>query len=200
MKYRPCSSPPHLFERKNSVKDRAVTDTRKSEDRRHTSMPVFTKEKPSQMKIKNALSLRGTLTVPGDKSISHRSVMLGAIAEGDTVVHGFLYSADCLATIDCFRRMGVKIEELRGEAGENVLIVHGRGRRGLKAPDESLDAMNSGTTVRLLSGILAGQSFSSPGRTVLQLLHKGRRLSLKAPDETHHRAPPGNGCPHRFGK
>ena len=154
-------SPPHLFERKNSVKDRAVTDTRKSEDRRHTSMPVFTKEKPSQMKIKNALSLRGTLTVPGDKSISHRSVMLGAIAEGDTVVHGFLNSADCLATIDCFRRMGVKIEELRGEAGENVLIVHGRGRRGLKAPDESLDAMNSGTTVRLLSGILAGQSFSS---------------------------------------
>ena len=124
-------------------------------------MPVFTKEKPSQMKIKNALSLRGTLTVPGDKSISHRSVMLGAIAEGDTVVHGFLNSADCLATIDCFRRMGVKIEELRGEAGENVLIVHGRGRRGLKAPDESLDAMNSGTTVRLLSGILAGQSFSS---------------------------------------
>ncbi len=117
-------SPPHLFERKNSVKDRAVTDTRKSEDRRHTSMPVFTKEKPSQMKIKNALSLRGTLTVPGDKSISHRSVMLGAIAEGDTVVHGFLSSADCLATIDCFRRMGVKIEELRGEAGENVLIVH----------------------------------------------------------------------------
>ena len=95
------------------------------------------------MKIKNALSLRGTLTVPGDKSISHRSVMLGAIAEGDTVVHGFLYSADCLATIDCFRRMGVKIEELRGEAGENVLIVHGRGRRGLKAPDESLDAMES---------------------------------------------------------
>ena len=111
--------------------------------------------------IQKASGLRGTVTVPGDKSVSHRSVMIGAIAEGDTVVRGFLKSADCLATIDCFRRMGIEIEETGGE--DPLLIIHGRGLRGLQGSDEitSLYAANSGTTVRLMSGILAGQGFVS---------------------------------------
>ena len=120
--------------------------------------------------IKNVSSLRGTLQVPGDKSISHRSIMLGAIAEGDTYVRGFLKSADCLATIDCFRRMGIVIESQKGDQthfpdlmpDESTLVIHGKGLRGLSAPEGiELYAANSGTTVRLLSGILAGQNFSS---------------------------------------
>ncbi len=118
-------------------------------------------------KIERSGALRGTLTVPGDKSISHRSIMLGAIAEGDTYVRGFLKSADCLATIDCFRKMGIGIEEkvgdrshfLDAEENEPILVVHGSGLRGLKDPGVTLDAGNSGTTVRLLTGILAGQDF-----------------------------------------
>lgn len=118
-------------------------------------------------KIQKAPALKGVLSVPGDKSISHRSVMLGAISEGDTYVRGFLKSADSLATIDCFEKMGIRIEEMHGpsshfpEAGsdEPVLIIHGNGLKGLKEPNVTLNAMNSGTTVRLLSGILAGQNF-----------------------------------------
>ena len=121
-------------------------------------------------KIEKVHALGGTISVPGDKSISHRSVMLGAIAEGDTYVRGFLKSADCMATIGCFRKMGIRIEERHGEArryfgdageDESVLIIHGNGLRGLRDPGGTLDAMNSGTTVRLLSGILAGQNFVS---------------------------------------
>ncbi len=133
--------------------------------------------------ISRASRLHGTISVPGDKSVSHRSVMLGAIAEGDTLVRGFLRSADCLSTIECFRRLGVRIEEKRsgaplyGEAGEPVLVIHGVGLRGLSAPDGvTLDAGNSGTTVRLLSGILAGQHFISrlTGDSSLQRRPMGR--------------------------
>ena len=99
--------------------------------------------------------LRGTLTVPGDKSISHRAVMFGALAEGVTTIHGFLNGADCLSTIDCFRKMGVAIEEK-----EDEIFVHGKGLYGLQAPDAPLYVGNSGTTTRLISGILAGQTFS----------------------------------------
>ena len=98
--------------------------------------------------------LRGSLHVPGDKSISHRSVMFGALAKGDTEISNFLRGADCLSTISCFRSMGVDIEE----KGENVL-VHGKGLRGLRRPDGILDCGNSGTTTRLISGILAAQDF-----------------------------------------
>ncbi len=117
------------------------------------------------MKFHAMNGLRGTVKIPGDKSISHRSVLLGAIAEGDTVARGFLRSADCLATIDCFRALGISIEERteRAEDGsaENVVVVHGKGLLGLSAPTKVLDAMNSGTTVRLISGILSGQHFDS---------------------------------------
>lgn len=100
--------------------------------------------------------LRGEITVPGDKSISHRSIMFGALAQGTTRIRGFLRGADCLSSISCFRRMGIRIDD----SGDEIL-VSGRGLHGLCRPDSILDAGNSGTTVRLMSGILAGQSFSS---------------------------------------
>lgn len=108
------------------------------------------------MKIKKQTSLRGTLTVPGDKSISHRAVMFGSLAKGTTKITGFLEGADCLSTISCFRKMGINIERNNTE-----VLVHGKGLHGLCPPSEILDVGNSGTTTRLISGILAGQSFVS---------------------------------------
>lgn len=104
-------------------------------------------------KIKKAV---GQIKVPGDKSISHRAVMLGSLANGVTEISGFLKGADCISTIDCFRKMGIDIDI----NGENV-TVHGNGLRGLKKPDEMLYTGNSGTTTRLLCGILAGQNFDT---------------------------------------
>lgn len=104
-------------------------------------------------KMKKAV---GQIKVPGDKSISHRAVMLGSLANGVTEISGFLKGADCLSTIDCFRKMGIDIDI----NGENV-TVHGNGLRGLKKPDEMLYTGNSGTTTRLLCGILAGQNFDT---------------------------------------
>lgn len=103
-----------------------------------------------------AQSLRGDVTVPGDKSISHRAVMFGALADADTHITGFLMGEDCLSTISCFKKMGVSID-----VSEQEVVVHGVGLHGLKAPDELLYTGNSGTTTRLLCGILAGQPFSS---------------------------------------
>ena len=99
--------------------------------------------------------LKGEITVPGDKSISHRGIMLGALANGTTSITNFLKGADCLSTISCFQKMGIEIEET-----EREILVHGKGLHGLSAPTEILDAGNSGTTTRLISGILAGQNFS----------------------------------------
>jgi len=95
--------------------------------------------------------------VPGDKSISHRSIMLGGIASGRTEVSGFLASADCLATLEAFRAMGVQVD--RHEA--TSLTVHGRGLHGLRAPGQILDMGNAGTAIRLSMGLLAGQRFES---------------------------------------
>ena len=108
------------------------------------------------MQFTKATSLRGELTVPGDKSISHRSVMLGALAEGTTEVHGFLQGADCLSSIACFQKMGIPIEN---DTQTNIVRIHGNGLNGLTAPKAVLDVGNSGTTTRLMSGILAAQSF-----------------------------------------
>lgn len=102
-------------------------------------------------------SLTGTLRVPGDKSMSHRSVMLGSLAEGTTHVSGFLEGDDALATVAAFRAMGVTIDG----PSEGCLTIHGVGLGGLKAPNAVLDMGNSGTSMRLLSGILAGQPFDS---------------------------------------
>ena len=108
------------------------------------------------MEIKKVNKLNGTLAIPGDKSISHRAVMFGSLAEGTTRITNFLEGADCLSTISCFRKMGINIENNNGE-----ILVRGKGLHGLAAPDDVLDVGNSGTTTRLISGILAGQDFIS---------------------------------------
>lgn len=100
--------------------------------------------------------LSGEIHIPGDKSISHRSIMFGSIAKGKTVVKNFLAGEDCLSTIACFRKLGVKIEH------ENqTVIIHGEGMDALKEPEEVLDVGNSGTTIRLIMGILSGRPFHS---------------------------------------
>ena len=106
------------------------------------------------MELKKWGPLRGEITVPGDKSISHRAVMFGSLAKGTTEIHGFLQGADCLSTISCFEKMGVSIEN-KGD----VVLVHGNGLHGLKKPETILDCGNSGTTTRLISGILSAQDF-----------------------------------------
>lgn len=100
--------------------------------------------------------LKGEVTIPGDKSISHRSIMLGSIALGTTEITHFLEGADCLSSIDCFRKMGVEIERK-----PSSILVHGKGLRGLTAPASTLNVGNSGTTTRLISGILSGQNFAT---------------------------------------
>lgn len=100
--------------------------------------------------------LKGEVTIPGDKSISHRSIMLGSVALGTTEITHFLEGADCLSTIDCFRKMGVEIERK-----PSSILVHGKGLRGLTAPASTLNVGNSGTTTRLISGILSGQNFAT---------------------------------------
>lgn len=108
------------------------------------------------MIFQKAAKLKGEVTIPGDKSISHRAVMFGSLAEGTTEITNFLQGADCLSTIDCFRKMGIEIDNTHDR-----ILIHGRGLRGLTAPSEILDVGNSGTTTRLISGILAAQPFTS---------------------------------------
>lgn len=108
------------------------------------------------MKFTRAEALKGTVTVPGDKSISHRSIMFGALAEGTTRVTNFLQGADCLSTIQCFRKLGIQIENTPEE-----IRIYGKGLHGLLAPSGVLDTGNSGTTTRLICGILAGQDFQT---------------------------------------
>lgn len=102
-------------------------------------------------------ALRGRIRVPGDKSISHRAIMLGALADGATAIDGFLEGEDCLATLRAFRAMGVRIDG----PDRGRVTVQGVGLRGLRAPDGPLDMGNSGTSMRLMSGILAGQAFDT---------------------------------------
>ncbi|MEW9669762.1 3-phosphoshikimate 1-carboxyvinyltransferase [Ammoniphilus sp. 3BR4] len=105
---------------------------------------------------KAAKRIAGDITVPGDKSISHRAVMFSSMAKGTAKIYGFLPGADCLSTISCFRKMGVSIEQ----NGDQV-VVQSSGLEGLKEPHDILDVGNSGTTIRLMSGILAGRPFHS---------------------------------------
>ena len=100
--------------------------------------------------------LRGELEIPGDKSISHRTIMFGSLAKGITEVTHFLQGADCLSTISCFQKLGVEIEN-----NTDKILIHGKGLHGLSAPTTILDCGNSGTTTRLISGILSGQNFTS---------------------------------------
>ncbi len=107
--------------------------------------------------IKKTKSIKGEITVPGDKSISHRAIMLGSIADGDTAIRGLLKGEDNMATLKAFRQMGVRIDE----HGNGVVAIHGKGLRSLKEPEDVIDAGNSGTTIRLLTGLLSGQEFFS---------------------------------------
>lgn len=137
--------------------------------------------------------LRGTIAVPGDKSISHRAVMFNAVAEGNARITNFLTGADCLSTIGCMQALGVKIER----SGSDVQVF-GRGLRGLQAPGTILDCGNSGTTIRLLTGLLAGQRFSATltgddslrSRPMLRVVEPLRRLGAQIDgDEGGRRAP-----------
>jgi len=109
-----------------------------------------------QFKIKKGNGLKGEIIVPGDKSMSHRAIMLASLASGKSEISGFLEGEDCLATIEVFQKMGVNISRRQGK-----IIVEGKGLKGLKGPSGPLDFGNSGTSVRLCSGVLAAQEFSS---------------------------------------
>ena len=111
----------------------------------------------NRMRVSPAGPLKGTLTLPGDKSITHRAIILGALADGVTEITGALQSEDCRSTAKAFVVMGARVEEI----GNDRLRIKGCGLHGLREPEEVLDAGNSGTTIRLLAGVLAGQSFFS---------------------------------------
>lgn len=144
------------------------------------------------MNMNQSTGLRGTITVPGDKSISHRAVMFGALANGVTHITGFLMGEDCLSTIDCFRRMGVSIE-----VGDKEVVVHGVGMHGLKQPSESLYTGNSGTTTRLLCGILSGQRFdvTMSGDASIQKRPMGRVMTPLREMGAEIEGVNGNYCP-----
>ena len=108
------------------------------------------------IELNSVKGLKGEMTVPGDKSISHRGIMLGSIANGVTKINNFLEGADCLATIDCFKKMGIEIHREKSQ-----VLVHGKGPKGLSSPKGILEVGNSGTTARLMAGLLAGQAFES---------------------------------------
>lgn len=108
------------------------------------------------MNFQSVSSLQGEIQIPGDKSISHRAIMFGALALGTTEIYNFLQGADCLSTIHCFQKLGIEIENLG-----SLIKVHGKGLHGLCASSSILDVGNSGTTARLLAGILAAQPFTS---------------------------------------
>lgn len=143
--------------------------------------------------MKKTTSLQGEISVPGDKSISHRAVMFGSLAEGTTEITHFLQGADCLSTISCFRQMGITIHN---DAIQNKVIVHGKGLRGLQAPKNILDVGNSGTTMRLMAGILSGQPFpiTMTGDDSIQRRPMGRVITPLNQMESTIESVPGNGC------
>ncbi len=109
------------------------------------------------IRVRPGSALSGTVGVPGDKSLSHRALIFGALAEGISHIRGFLPAGDTLATLGCVRALGVPVEQ----TDASTLSVHGRGLRGLAAPDGPLDCVNAGTAIRLLAGVLVGQDFPS---------------------------------------
>jgi len=143
------------------------------------------------VKVEEKKKIEGEIYLPGDKSISHRAIMLGSIAKGETRVKGFSDCADCRNTLNAFHKLGIKIEnDSKGE-----LTIYGQGLKGLTSAREIIDVGNSGTTMRLLSGILAGQDFSSTitgdeylqkrpmKRIILPLREMGAKIS--SPDDNH---------------
>src|SRR5579875_854786 len=111
-------------------------------------------------RVSPASGIHGVVNVPGDKSISHRYAMLASIAQGDSQIYNYSTGADCQSTLSCLEALGVAAE-FSEQDGRRVLAVHGRGLHALQPPTRSLDAGNSGSTIRMLSGILAAQPFST---------------------------------------
>ncbi|HET8944179.1 MAG TPA: 3-phosphoshikimate 1-carboxyvinyltransferase, partial [Dehalococcoidia bacterium] len=145
-------------------------------------------------KVRSARRISGTVSPPGDKSVSHRAAMFNAIAEGEAVIENFLRGADCLATLACLRRLGV---EWRWQE-DGKLHIKGAGKNGLREPQSVLDCRNSGTSIRLFTGLLSAQPFfsvltgdaslrSRPMSRVIEPLRKmgarisGRENDTKAP-------------------
>lgn len=143
------------------------------------------------MNITRSAGLRGELCIPGDKSISHRAIMFGALSNGTTEITNFLQGADCLSTISCFQAMGVDIDNRTDR-----VLIHGVGLHGLKAPKQMLDVGNSGTTTRLISGILAGQDFTSSlnGDASIQKRPMKRIMEPLSQMGADIRSLKGNGC------
>lgn len=143
------------------------------------------------MIFKKVNSIYGELTIPGDKSISHRAIMLGSIADGITEITNFLQGADCLSTMECFKQMGVSIEN-----SNDKVIIKGSGLHGLQTPKNILDVGNSGTTTRLMSGILAAQNFtcSLNGDASIQKRPMGRIITPLSQMGADIISIKGNGC------
>jgi 3-phosphoshikimate 1-carboxyvinyltransferase len=147
-----------------------------------------------ELHVTPKLRLSGAITVPGDKSITHRALLLGGLGEGPSRIDGFLDSGDCRATIGCLRSLGIAIER----PDEATLIVHGRGLRGWGAPHEPLDCIRSGTTMRLMAGLLAGQTFSSTltgeaqlrARPMDRVISPLRAMGARIAGEASDRLPP----------
>ncbi len=141
------------------------------------------------IRIQPGMSLRGVVTVPGDKSISHRALILGALADGVTQVRGWLPAGDTLATLRVMESLGVTIER----HDDTTLTVHGCGMRGLTAPGAPLDCVNAGTAIRLLAGVLAGQPFKSildgseqlRRRPMGRVTHPLRQMGANIEDDGH---------------
>lgn len=144
------------------------------------------------MKHPAKTGLRGTVTVPGDKSISHRSIMFASLAEGTSEITNFLEGADCLSTIDCFRKLGISIQL----QDQGCVTVHGNGLYGLQPPAATLDTGNSGTTTRLISGILAAQHFNTrlTGDASIQTRPMGRIIDPLSQMGARITSERGNGC------
>jgi 3-phosphoshikimate 1-carboxyvinyltransferase len=144
----------------------------------------------ASLSVKPLDKIKAEITVPGDKSISHRAIMLGALAKGQTAIENFLASADCLSTLKCFEQLGIK-----NQHSDKQVIIYGKGLNGLSSSQDVLDVGNSGTTIRLMSGVLAGQAFTSriSGdksiqkrpmlRVVGPLREMGAKIEGKAKDE-----------------
>src|ERR687891_1654 len=153
-----------------------------------------------ELRVKRAARIDIEIAVPGDKSISHRAVIIAALSNGVCTLHGFLPSEDCMHTLNAMRALGIKIEQPE----PTTLIIHGK-KRVLTAPSQEINCGNSGTTMRLLAGLLAGQKFESrlvgdPGlskrpmdRVIAPLCEMGASIVAEGPEET----PPlrvGGGC------
>lgn len=144
----------------------------------------------SQMTVGASGPLHGRIRVPGDKSISHRALLIGALADGDSRISNFLPSGDCLATLACLRTLGVKVES----RSATTMTIHGRGLYGLVAPDRPLDCGRSGTTMRLLAGILAGQRFKSTLTGDPQLLRRPMQRIVKPLHQIGAEVEDSDGC------